>query len=338
MTLTQTAILVRRGVFTIISLTVLVVAAATGYKIWYQHYLSTLPPIEEKAEMRFGLLPEIKFPPSIVSSSNFSYSLDTVTGGFPQMPKLVKVYFIPQNKVSFLAPEKSQALAQSLGFLQGPQILSETRYKFTDQYQGNLIIDLTTGNFNFQRQVATDSAKLQETPLTDQAKLVVEFKDFLQQKGLLPEELKNGRSAVIYGQTQNSASESAQVSVWPEDFEGLPIVTASFKTGLVTGLAKNLADEFGNFTKLDYIFWPIDKTTFSTYQIKTPEEAFKDLQSGKGFVALEPPTAKVSISSVYLAYFQSEEYSPYLKPVYVFEGPSFAALVEALSESISTQN
>ncbi|MCL4365698.1 hypothetical protein M1437_00535 [Patescibacteria group bacterium] len=81
MTLTQAATLVKRLViFSAVTL-FLGLGSFIGYKIWYAYYLAHLPPVEEKPDIRFGLLPPVDFPKSNVTSSNFSYSLDTVTGG-----------------------------------------------------------------------------------------------------------------------------------------------------------------------------------------------------------------------------------------------------------------
>lgn len=328
MTLTQVAALTRKSVIALIILTVLGVGGSIGYQIWHQYYLSTLPPVEEKPEMKFGNLPKPVFPNSEISSSNFSYSLDTTTGGLPQTPKLLKVYFLPKSGVSLLAPEKSKKLAEILGFFSNPQTISPTEYKFSDENGESLLIDLTTGNFSFERQIATDSAV--STVLPDQSQIVAMFKDYLVTKELLTEELKNGRSNVKFSGNSPSDSEMAEASLWPADIDEMPIVTASFKKGLVRGTITKIEDERNRFSQINYVFWPVDKTTSSTYPLKNPEQAFADLRSGKGFISIEPAKPKVSISSVYLAYYQSEEYSPYLQPVFVFEGPGFTALVPAI--------
>lgn len=330
MTLTQTAILTRRGVIAVVCLIILWIGASLGYKVWYKYYLSTLPPVEEKAEMKFGTLPEPKFGPSGISSSNYSYSLDTTTGGFPQVPKFIKVYFLPQTAITLLASDKSQKLADSLGFPNRLGASSSTNYKFTDERDGVMDIDLASGNFSFQRNISGDSARQIDEPLTDQAKLVTDFKGFLQEKGLLTPELKDGRSSITYFPESSSSAISADISLFPQDLDSYKIVTSSFKHGLVRATAEKNTDDFGRFTKFNYTFWPIDITTSSTYPLKTPDQAFSDLKTGKGFIAIESPNPKVSVSSVYLAYFESEEYSPYLQPVYVFEGPEFAALVTAI--------
>lgn len=343
MTLTQAATITHRGILLTIALIILGSAGAVGYNIWHQRYLDSLPPVKEKPEMKFGTLPKLTFPPPNISSSNYSYSLDTVTGGLPQTPKLLKVYFIPQAGISLLAPDRSKKLAESLGFTIGPEVLSSTSYKFIDESGGELVIDLPSGNFSFQRKAllknliedkseteSTRSANLNN--FSDQSKIAADFKNFLLSKNLLTPELSSGRSNVL----------SATVSIWPADFDNFPLVTTFFNQSLVRAKVNNKEEESSEYSEVNYTFWTIDKTTYSTYPLKTAEKAFDDLKSGQGFVSLEPKKPQVSISSVYLAYFQSAEYSPYLQPVFVFEGPEFAALVPAVAqdyqEAIPTQN
>lgn len=333
MTLTQAATLTKRGVITTLVIIFLGITAALSYNIWHQYYLAHLPLVEEKPEMKFGSLPKLNFPQSNVSSSNFSYSLDTVTGGLPQTPKLLKIYFLPRSGVSLLAPEKAKILAQSLGFPFGPEIISSSQYNFSDGEGGKISIDLTTGNFHFQKlakqNLATGSAVLKGN-FSDQPKLVADFKNYLASKTLLPEELQNGRSNVTFN-SQFENPQTATISLWPTDLDSLPIITSNPRQGLVGGTLTSAEEEKDKFVRVDYTFWLIDNTTSSTYHLKTAEQAFADLRSGLGFISLEPKKPQVSISSVYLAYFESEEYSPYLQPVFVFEGPDFAGIVPAVS-------
>lgn len=330
MTLTQAALFTKRGLIISFVLLFLGMAAFIGYKVWYGNYLSHLPKVEEKPEMKFGTLPKLVFPKNSISSSNYSYSLDTVTGGLPKLPKLIKVYFIPQVGVSLLSSDKSKGLASKLSFENGPEILSETLYKFSDEMGNELLIDVPSGNFHFQRiKIASNSSDIQNS-LPDQNKIINLFRKYLSDKNLLPEGLSD-QGVVTYNQLPPQIPQTAQVSLLPNKVDNLPIINPTLKDGLVKATITQYEEEMRKFTKVDYIFWPVDLTTYSTYPIKTPQQAFDDLKSGQGFIIAPPEKPQVSISSVYLAYFETEEYSPYLQPIYVFEGPNFTALIPAIS-------
>ncbi|MDO8498884.1 MAG: hypothetical protein Q7S44_03805 [bacterium] len=336
MTLTQVAFWTRRGVISFGVFIVVLTISIIGYNLWRAYYLAHLPPVEEKPELKFGTLPSLNFPSTNVSTSNYSYSLDTVTGGFPKLPKISKVYFIPKLGLTLLSSERAQKLAESLGFPQGPTILSDTEYRFSDGNLGTLNIDLSTGNFHFQRITATSSATLDDNAFTDQKRLVQDLKSYLGSKGLTSDTLNSGRDNIIFDSDLANTATSAEVSLWPADLDNLPIVTADFNKGLVKAVITKDRAETNKYLKLDNVFWTIDTTTSSTYPLKTPEQAFTDLKSGLGFVTMQSPNPKISITLVYLAYYESEEYSPFLQPVFVFEGPGFAAVVPAVSNTVFT--
>lgn len=320
MTLTQTAILTKRLlVISAISLA-LIITGTIAYNYYQAYQRSKIPPAEEQPDLKFGTLPQPNLPPIAVASSDYGYTLDTVTGGLPEnLPKLIKVYFIPQLGTTLLASERAKTLAESLGFNIGPESLSETERRFLDPSGGQLIINLDSGNFKLTRQIATPSA--QTTTIDDQAKLVADLKQFLASKNLLKPQIASGRFKIALN----------TISLWQEDVDGLPIETDSFSSGLVKAVvSKNLSEQ--NYLSLDYHFWLIDQTNFATYPLKKAGLAFEQLQAGLGTIIIKPTGSRVSITSVYLAYLLTEEYSLYLQPIYVFEGEGFVAYVSAIPD------
>ncbi|MBI2196348.1 hypothetical protein HYU45_01920 [Candidatus Daviesbacteria bacterium] len=334
MTLTQTAILTRRVIlFSVISLVVGIIGLI-GYNIWHAYYLASLPPVEEKPDIKFGILPPPDFPPSSVSTSNFSYSLDTVTGGLPKVgvntgfEKIIKVYFVTQTFATLLAPEKSSALAEKFNISSSPEILSDTRYRYKDQNK-TLLVDLDSGNFSYNKE-ATPSANANSD---QENNLVSDFKQVLSNLGLLKEELGNGRVKVIF----LKEAQAVQVSLWPAPVDKRLIFTADFNKALVNTTVSGSASNLENYLSLNFTYYPIDTSTYATYPLKTPEQAFDDLKTGKGVVVVEPDKPQVSITSVSLGYYLPENYSPYLQPIFVFEGPNFVSYVSAINEQFQNQ-
>lgn len=341
MTLSQTATLTKQIITVSIVGLVLGIVSFSGYKIWHAYYIANLPPVEEKPDTKFGVLPFPDFPKASVSSSNFSYTLDTSTGSLPKVgedlgfEKILKVYFVIKSFASFLSPEKSQALAEKFNIPAEPKILSETKYLFQ---QGNksLTVDLDTGNFVYVKE-ATISGR---EALDDDDKLVADFKRNLKTLEVFKEELDSGRTKItllktaggkLTPTTLRSETEAAQISFWPQKLDNKSIFTGNFNHALINAIVIKSASEMENYLALNFTYYPIDTTTFATYPSKTAEEAFLDLKSGKGVVVLESEKPQVSITSVYLGYYLSENYSPYLQPIFVFEGPHFAAYVPAVS-------
>ena len=325
MTLTAVATFTRRFIFLFILSLILGIAGFIGYKMWYANYLTSIPPIEEKPDTRFGNLPKPNFPDASVSSSNFSYSLDTTTGGLPSFDKLLKVYFIPKAYSTLLASDKSRELASQLGINVSPTIISETRYLFT-QNTKSLTVDLDTGNFTFKQEATV--AGIPQTGTVETEKLVDDFKNFLNSNQLLKEGLQNGPTKM--NPLTIVETPAFEISIWPQDLDGKPILTASANKSLVNATVINNTRQIENYISLNYTYWPIDTSTFGTYPAKPIETALANLKSGEGIIIQEPSKPQISITSVYLAYFLETSYSPYLQPIYVFEGPQFRAYVLAL--------
>lgn len=347
MTLTQTAILTKQII--VITLTALVLGTLSfiGYRIWYAYYLSTIPPVEEKPDSKFGFLPYPDFPAASVSSSNFSYSLDTQTGGLPKIgqdagfEKIIKVYFIVKSFATLLSPQKSEDLAKKFDILTPPQILNEIQYKFEENSK-SLLVDLDTGNFYYTREATISAVE----KLDDDNKFLSDFEKFLDSLGYLSADLKEGRTKItllkkdgekLISTTLRSEAIAAQVSIWPKAIEGKSIFTPDFKKALVNATILSSAADLGNYLSINFTNFVLDLTTFATYPTKSAEQAFDDLKGGGGVVVLEPDKPQVSITSVYLGYYLSQNYSPYLQPIFVFEGPNFVAYVPAISSEYLNQ-
>lgn len=337
LTLTQTASLTKKAFIFGIVFLVLATLSWVGLSYYQAYQASKIPPPEVKPDVKFNILPQPNLSINLVSSSEFTYDLVTKTGNLPtDLPKIMKVYFISKLGTTLLAPNRARELAQKFNFKNGPEIIQPTLYRFSDG-GSNFDIDLDTGNFSFERKIATEAASIQDEIMADRGKLVEEFKNFLSSKGLLVEQLANGRSSVSYDNPSQQESQTAVITLWQEDLQdqstSYPLVTARFTEGVVKTTVTKYQDETNKYPNLNYVFWSIDQNNFATYPIKSVVDAFSELKEGRGFVVIKPPFPQVSISSVYLAYLVSDVYTPYLQPIFVFEGEGFAALTAAITDS-----
>lgn len=337
LTLTQTASLTKKAFIFGVVFLVLATLSWVGLSYYRAYQASKIPLPEIKPDVKFNILPQPNLSINLASSSEFTYDLVTKTGSLPaDLPKIMKVYFISKLGTTLLAPNRASLLAQKFNFKNGPEIIQPTLYRFSDD-GSKFDIDLDTGNFSFERKIATESASIQDEIIADRGKLVEEFKNFLSSKGLLVEQLVNDRSSVSYDNPSQQESQTALVTLWQEDIQdgstSYPLVTAKFTEGVIKTTVTKYQDETNKYPNLNYVFWSIDQNNFATYPIKSAVDAFSELKEGKGFVVIKPPFPQVSISSVYLAYLVSDVYTPYLQPVYVFEGEGFAALTAAITDS-----
>ncbi len=344
MTLTEAAAATKKGIIVFVITLIVIFTTWAGWHYYYNYiYLPGLPKVVEQPTLVFGLLPQVNFPESVISSGSYTYTLDTETGGLPDdTPRLFKVYSIAQLATDLLALDRAKSLAKSLQFNETPLAISATQYKFIDDIKGGeLIVDLDTGNFKFRRNAATGSGENYQNieDFIDEQSQIQNFRGFLSSKGLLKDQLKNGKGLAVYNNPVKRESTLVTVNLWQDPVDEYPIVTPKFNEGLIKAVSDMNRNNDKRYILLDYIFWPIDLENFGTYPIKTAAEAYEELQNGDGFIAIEPRTSSVSIAKVYLAYYLSEDYSNYLLPVYVFEGQGFAGLVPAVvSDYIDASN
>lgn len=341
MTLSQTATIAKQVITLSIIFLILGILSFIGYKIWYSYYLAHLPVKEPIPDTKFGVLPYPDFPKKDVSSSNFTYSIDTTTGNLPKLgvdegfDKLIKVFFITKTYATLLSSQKSQGLAGKFGIQTNPQVLSDTNYLYQEGNK-NLNVNLDSGNFIYINE-ATLSAK---QTLDDDNKLVSGFQNMLTSLGVYKDELKKGQTRVILLKKNGTQliptsfpaeAEAAQVSLWQESVDKKPILTSSYNKSLINATVIKSTSNLDDYLSLNYSYWPIDQTTFATYPTKTADQALDDLKSGRGVIVVSPPKPQVSITSIYLAYFLPDNYSSYLQPIYVFEGQNFVAYVSAVN-------
>lgn len=332
MNLTQAAKITKTSLLILAVCVVVGGSAFISYQVWYyQYYLPAKIQTASKPDVRFGILPKLPLPASQVTSSNYSYSLDTETGSLPdRLPKVLKVYHLPQIGFTLLAPNKSKLLAESLSFFEEPESLTETIYRFGDGNKGELILNLSSGNFSFNRDPSTIYEQTAEIDLPDEESIKKNFKKFLSDRGLLKDSLAEGRLHVEFsGQTQKEST-SAAVSIWPGDIEDYPLLTPDYNHGLIKASVIPLNKDPDRYIKMDYVYWEPDLFNSATYPLKSIEEAYEELKSGQGSVVIQPKGAKVSIQSVYLGYFLPSEYTEYLQPIFIFEGDGFVSYIPAV--------
>ncbi|MEO6508530.1 MAG: hypothetical protein ABIO02_01125, partial [Patescibacteria group bacterium] len=75
------------------------------------------------------------------------------------------------------------------------------------------------------------------------------------------------------------------------------------------------------------------------YPLKSGDAAWQQLQEGKGYVINKhPDQTNIVIKKMFLAYYDPDEYQPYLEPVYVFIGEDdFVGYVPAVIDELLTQ-
>lgn len=327
MTLSQASVFTRKAVVIFIGLIIFGLTLKVLFNIGYGIYSRCCIKIPQvQPDYKFGTIMGPTFPQGDTSTSSYSYTIDTTTGDLPRdLPTNIKVYFIPPTPVTLLSADRAKKLAMQLNFPNGPQKVSDTQQQFTDDKGGTLTIDLTNNNFTYQRVPTGDPSN--NLPQAQDG--IDKLESYLGSESLMHDDLKKGRTNVVYDGPSLNESNTVTVSIWPDDLDNLNIVTPDFSSGLIKGtISKYPAVQFIRFS---YYYWNVDTSTYALYPLKSVDQAFADLKSGNdSYVAQKPDTNQVSITSVGLAYYESSDQGSYLYPVYVFQGPKYAAYVQAI--------
>lgn len=303
------------------------------------------PPPPPPPDVLFGKLPKIVFPQA--EETNFTYKLETPTGGLPtRLPNQFKVFFMPIKKASLLAYDSAQAVATRLDFIQEAKKLSETEYRWdsTDPIPSSLTINIITGSFVLDKRWQDDPSYTTPTIYYTDSQAVDRVYNLLSRVELLPDDIKEGKPTVSYlkadkDQLVSAASLSqahfVQVNLYRAPVDKVDVVNPRKDQGLITAVLALQREDARQFVNLTYNYFPVDLDRSAVYPLIGVAEAWARLQKGQGFIAgVKPNTTNVTIRDVTLQYYDADTPQQFMQPVYVFTGdPDFAAYVPAVTDA-----
>ncbi len=343
MTLTSISItsrkIIRYGIFFIIFLIVGRIFLSAGVKIYKK--LFPAPPPEPT--VKYGRLTKIPFPNNGIDST-FTYVLETVDGNLPtDIPTQAKVYFMPKTSSNLLSLDMAKNKAAALGFNADIQQVSDTLYRFKNpDYPVSLQMNIIAETFSISYDLVSDTSPIDLTPPIAEV-AASNFKSFLSGADMLPEDLTgivtHDFLKVSNGQLVSALSLSeanfVKVNLFRKNYDNLPSVTGNPNQANVWAIISGAARQGQRIIASEYHYHSVDESQFSTYPIKTPSEAFTELQNGKAFIAntgLNTNGSSLKVRHIYLAYFDPNSITEYFQPVYVFEGDNgFIAYLPAVT-------
>jgi len=138
--------------------------------------------------------------------------------------------------------------------------------------------------------------------------------------------LKNGS---LVPATSVSNTQLIGVVFYQKDVDGLPIYYENPNSSNIN----ILVGSNHKILEANYIHQTVTGD-FSTYPLKTVQQAFADLKQGKGYIAsYYGPSTNIVINNVFLAYYIGSQTQKYLMPIVVFVGNNdFYAYVPAVTD------
>lgn len=342
MTLTQTAFYTRLAIKYGALLLVLLIFGKIALGVGVNLYQRVFPPPPAPPTVTFGKLPVLYFPENF-GSRQYTYVLQTPTGELPKFPTITNVYFMPPKSASFSGLDEAAKMAQSLGFSGSVTELSETIYRFERKdtpstFDINIVNRTFSINYNLDK--APDLINLH--PKSNE-EAVNAIKYLLNPASLLPPELESGAKTFEYLKvdTKNfsetlSLSEAnfVRVNLFRKNLGDMAVLTPNRKRSTVWFLVSGDPSSYRQVIAGEYHYFPIDEKQFSTYPIKTAQQAWDGLTAGKAYFSQEPngKPSQITIRRVYLAYYDSGTPQGFLQPIVVFEGDGgFSAYIPAVT-------
>lgn len=285
--------------------------------------------------------------PEASSSANIKFTLENIEGRPVTATDTARVFFLlPPPRTPFGFREKAYLIAQTFDFdtdtvnflLQGKNaVFSDATKKLT--------VDIQNFNFFFQYAFADKPGlfDIAKTPSTNEAQ--GQAINLLQSIDVYPPELATGKTNTIYFNfnpesktirptNKGEDGNMVEVDFARADIDGFPTVSPTFFNSQNFVLMAFFTDGTFQILRSQVKFFAKSTEQFGIYPVRTGDEAYADLQKGEGIVVSNPQDLDtVVIKSMFMGYYDPDEYQDYLQPVYVFVGEdNFVAYVPAVSK------
>ena len=341
MTLTYTAYVSRKvikyggvgvGIFTIFYMLVSAGIAA---------YIKAFPPYIAP-DVKFGLLPKTIFADKKFEIKNFTAELPNDT--FPKFKDQTKVYLITRPDNTFLALNQDTATAKELKFTGKPNEVRYGVYEFKNELLNQtLTMNVLAGSFQLKYPYESDQLLLNPETMPSKEQALGIARGYLATANKYSKDLEAGEKKVSYWKISytglKSVSSLSEANIVRVDFfrtnisETMKIVASDYNSASVSVLITGSQIEGKKVVEVNYKYTDVDREIFSTYPIKTAEQAWNDLKIGNYWPASDVEVKDVTIRQMYLAYFEPISLTNYLQPIFVFEGDgNFVAYVPAVTD------
>lgn len=319
---------------------VVVMLMPLAWRIIKSIYLTLNPPPPPAPTVKYGKLPKLVFPQA---DPNYkpTYRLETIEGGLPKLINVAKVYFVTINKSRILELERIKSRAAALGFAGEPEKINDQTYVFkrTDN-PATLTVDIIYNSYKYVFDWRSDAKILDEKSLPNNEQAVSEAKTLWQNLGLLADDLVNGRTKITYWKLSGedlipaislSEADFVRVDLSRADKEGMRVVAAGGEVSPVNVIFSGTTDQGKRIVEANYAYSRILDDNFSTYPLKSVDQAWQELQNSSGYIA-KMAANNIVVRKVGIAYYESGQPQEFLQPVYVFEGDGgFVGYVPAVS-------
>jgi hypothetical protein len=307
-------------------------ASIKAYSLAHPRYI---PPT-----VKYGALPKIIFPEKQFEKKSFSFEFaDDKTPTFSDQSR---VYIIYRSTTKILALEEGKKVAKEFGFEGDSKEINEGVYEFkNEQTNKTLTINVLEGDFKLKYPYLEDQSILDAKNVPIKNRAIEIASAFLESGNKYTDDLKNGEKKTTYWKiadgTLKSVLAQSEANLVKVDFyrknleDKWEIVSAKTSEASVSVLISGSEISEKQIVEANFKYADIDRESFSTYPIKTVQQAMDNLKSGNYWPSSDISSEKVIIREIELAYYEPITLTQYVQPIYVFKGDNnFVAFVPAI--------
>jgi len=297
--------------------------------------------------VKYGMLPKTVFPENNIEKKTFTFEF--TNDEIPTFSDQAKVYIIYRSTTKIIALEQGKEVAKQFGFEDEPVEVNEGVYEFKDKETNKtLTMDVLAGDFKFKYPYLEDPSVLEARNVPDKAKAIEMAAAFLESGQKYTDDLKNGEQKISYWKisdgTLKSVLAQSEASVVKVDFyrkkldDKFDITSYQLGEAPVSVLVSGSEVKDKDIVEANFKYANIDRESFSTYPIKTVEQAMASLNSGNYWSPSDIPEKNIIIRDVSLIYYEPITLTQYVQPLFVFKGDNnFVAFVSAIGSSYIQQ-
>lgn len=293
--------------------------------------------------VRYGMLPKIVFPENNFEKKNFTFEF--TNDKIPTFSDQAKVYIIYRSTTKITALEQAKEVARQFGFENEPIEIKEGIYEFKNEKNNKVLtMDVLVGNFKFKFPYLEDESVLEAKNVPNKTKAIEVATSFLQSGQKFTDDLRNGEQKISYWKivdgTLKQVLAQSEATLVKVDFyrkkldDKFDITSAQIGEAPVSVWVSGSNIKDKEIVEANFKYVNIDTESFSTYPIKTIEQAMIELQSGNYWSSSDITEKNVIIRSANLIYYEPITLTQYVQPMYLFKGDgNFSAFVPAILDS-----
>lgn len=332
----ESRLLFKWGIAVFVAFIALVILIRVGASM-KERFFPT-PPLSPTVS--FGKLPSIEFPQS-VTNKKLVFTIDTLPGTLPHFSNNLAVYKIEEKQQNLLALRRAKERVLQAGFTSDGTPVSDSLYRWdTPDGSKTLLLDILSLNYTYTLNPITKDGIYAKSTIRDTATAIAKTESFMTGLTTIPSDRDTNKTTAHMLTYKDSALKEAtsvsntqviRVDFFQKDIDSIPLFYPNPPMSTVYAI---VAGNSSNPIITESKFFHLTISTQATYPIKTTEEAFTQLQRDSGYIASwDTLSESISIKNIYLGYFASNDYQPFLMPIFVFEGKDgFFAYVSAVQE------